>query len=57
VSKTYVYLNEINRNNYDNGDDVDREFSNRGSTFDEKALRDEIHKDIGSEKVSYKFDD
>ena len=45
----------------DNYDKIDTEeandLTNNGNEFDAKALQTEIHKDIGSEKVSYKFDD
>ena len=53
------YNNElVKEDNFDNHDnDENRELSNNDTEFDQKALQEEIHNDLGSEKVSYKFDD
>ena len=61
-TKFNEYENESNNelekeDNYDKNQDSEMRDSNNGADFDEKALQDEIHHDIGSEKVSYKFDD
>lgn len=49
----------VKEDNFDNNHDNDnlQDFSINETGFDQKALQDEIHRDIGSEKVSYKFDD
>jgi hypothetical protein len=49
----------VKEDNYDNNHDNEniQNFSINETGFNQKALEDEIHKDIGSEKVSYKFDD
>ena len=61
-TKLNEYENESNNelekeDKFDKNQNEDMNDSSNGDDFNEKALKDEIHHDIGSEKVSYKFDD
>jgi hypothetical protein len=50
--------NELQKEDtFDNDNQVNKEVDLNDSAFDQQALQNEIHKDLGSERVSYKFDD
>lgn len=48
-------LKEDSFDNHDNEENKDVDLND--TEFDQQALKNEIHKDLGSERVSYKFDD
>ncbi len=51
--------NELQKeDSFDNRDNLEnKEVDLNDTAFDQQALQNEIHKDLGSQRVSYKFDD